>query len=511
MEPGFFSLNVPTGGGKTLSAMSFALRHAAKHGLRRVIIAVPYTSIIEQNAGEYAKRLGAANVLEHHSNLDDFAGLEESKPDAIRRQLAAENWDAPVVVTTNVQLFESLLHSKRSRCRKLHRVARSVIILDEAQCLPNGCLNPVLHTLRELVAHYGCTVVLSTATQPALELREKLPFGLTRVRPIIPPDSEQALHQEMQRVSIDWSQCPAVTPYTAIAAQMAANPCSLAIVHRKADARVLTELLASACPGERLFHLSTSMCPVHRRRDLEAIRAAMREWRQTGTSCRVVSTQLIEAGVDLDFPVVYRALAGLDSIAQAAGRCNREGLLDQKGKVIVFRAETDPPKDLCPPFAQARAQLEAAEGQLDLCQPSTFQNFFKGLTARLDLDQSAVIPALSSFQWATAAEKFKMIRDEGQVPVIIPFDVTARERLAEVRQRITHNVPLSRSLLRSLQPYTINVFSSATKKLAAALTPLFPDSETQVLNLELWPQFYNDRFGLAADEDDRMSITTLCV
>lgn len=329
MPPGIFSLTVPTGGGKTLAAMSFALRHAERHGLRRVIVAIPFTSIIEQNAAVYRKALGEANVIEHHSGLDPQAAQERSNEAETRRRLAAENWDAPVIVTTNVQLFESLFADSPSRCRKLHNIARSVILLDEAQTLPVDFLLAVLDILKELTLHYGCTVVLTTATQPALARRASLPQGLEEIHEIIP--DRRALARDLKRVEVSWPQGEETLSYPQLAERLRSEERALAVVHLRDDARTLAELL----PAENRWHLSALMCPAHRSVVLAEVIARVKN----GLPCRLVSTQLIEAGVDVDFPVVYRCLGGLDSLAQAAGRCNREGRLPYKGRVVFFRAD----------------------------------------------------------------------------------------------------------------------------------------------------------------------------
>lgn len=309
LAPGLFSLSVPTGGGKTLAGMSFALRHASRHGLDRVIAVIPFTSIIEQNVGVYRRALGDDQVLEHHSNLDP-------EKETRANRLASENWDAPVVVTTAVQFFESLFANRSSRCRKLHNVAGSVVLLDEAQTLPPGFLAPVLDVLRELVAHYGCSVVLSTATQPALSQRDTLPEGFRDMREIMPEPA--SLARRLVRFQVEWPALEAgPVEWPELAARLASHDQVLAIVHRRQDARDLVRLL----PAENRYHLSAWMCAAHRKQVLERILRALKH----GEVCRVVATQLIEAGVDVDFPWVYRAMAGLDSLGQAGGRCNREG------------------------------------------------------------------------------------------------------------------------------------------------------------------------------------------
>ncbi|EGW53128.1 CRISPR-associated helicase/endonuclease Cas3 [Candidatus Endoriftia persephonae] len=332
-QPGLYSLTVPTGGGKTLASLAFALRHAACNGLGRVIYAIPFTSIIEQNAETFREVFEAFDadldelILEHHSNFD---------PDreTVRSRLASENWDAPLVVTTNVQLFESLFANRTSRCRKLHRIAGSVIILDEVQTLPVTLLEPCLKALRLLVEQYGCTVVLCTATQPAIEYRDEFKIGLPKATPIIA--DAPALYRRLKRVEV---RDAGTLDCAQLAERMMKSEQALAIVSTRKHAADLYSALKGMADTEGCFHLSAAMTPNHRSARLDTIRQCLKE----GRPCRVVATQLIEAGVDVDFPVVWRSLAGLDSIAQAAGRCNREG--KREGAITwVFRPDESEPR-----------------------------------------------------------------------------------------------------------------------------------------------------------------------
>jgi CRISPR-associated endonuclease/helicase Cas3 len=439
--PGLFSLTVPTGGGKTLSAMSFALRHAKHHGLRRVIVAIPFTSIIEQNARVYRNALGELNVVEHHSALDPRAAEERCREAEIRRRLAAENWDAPVVVTTNVQLFESLYAASPSRCRKLHNIARSVLLLDEVQTLPTEYLLPVLELLRELVEHYGCTVVLTTATQPALARRDSLPQGLEGVWEIVPNPGELA--RDLERVNVAWPR-PGAAPrsYAEVARELAEHDRVLAVVHLRRDARDLAELL----PAENRFHLSALMCPAHRLAVLGEVKRRL----AANEPCRLVSTQVIEAGVDVDFPVVYRCLGGLDSLAQAAGRCNREGKLG-RGEVVIFLAETRPPPGILRDGLSAvQAMLQEHGGTIDLNRPEVYEDYFRGLYFSKDLDHRGIQPLRQSLSFASVARRFRLITDE-TFPVVVPFG-EAEQRLSEIRRQGP-----DRLLLRSLQPFVVNI------------------------------------------------------
>lgn len=491
--PGLFSLTVPTGGGKTLSSMAFALEHAERHSLRRVIVVIPYTSIIEQSASVYRDTLGERNVIEHHSALDEAAREEESTELEVRRRLASENWDAPVIVTTSVQFFESLFSNEPSRCRKLHNIARSVVVIDEAQTLPTDFLLCLLDAMRELVRGYGCSLVLSTATQPALSQRSALPQGLRDVREIVrDPDS---LTDSLRRVEVRWPTATnAVTPYTEVAAEMAGHEQVLAIVHQRRDARVLAELL----PPAGRYHLSTRMCAAHRAATLRRIRKALDD----GDTCRVVSTQLVEAGVDIDFPVVYRAMAGLDSLAQAAGRCNRNGLCTDaegnpiKGQFIIFRAETSPPPGILGKgLATADAMLMARGDSLDFTDHDTLEEYFRSLYMLMDPDRKRVIPHRDNFDFATVAQLVRFIDDGASHPIVVPWgeqgEVAARVRAFE-------GFP-SRAAARALQPFVVQLreYELWLLQRLGAVAELAGFGH---LLAAPYLHLYDDAFGLTLDE-----------
>ncbi|RYG97553.1 MAG: CRISPR-associated endonuclease Cas3'', partial [Alphaproteobacteria bacterium] len=510
-DSGFFTLNVPTGGGKTLAAMAFALLHVLTYrhkGMRRVIVAVPYTSIIEQNAGIYERALGPHNLVEHHSNLDDFNDQEESDEATIRRRLACENWDAPVIVTTNVQLFESLFTHKRRRARKLHNICNSVIILDEAQCVPVGFMALIVPMLRELVDHYGCTVVISTATQPAWrQVRGKPAFGIAseRLQAIIPPDAELSRVEGFDRVTIQWPQTTTPLPYEDLARMLADEPCVMAIVHRKKDAQWLARKLTELRPAERVYHLSTNMCPVHRREVLEEIRTAIALHRQSGVPCRIVSTQLVEAGVDLDLPVIYRAMAGLDSIAQAAGRCNREGRMERKGRVVVFHAETLPPDGHLKRCAEITTSMLAEfDGQLDIRDPEIFEMFFRLLYRDCKPDAKDLVRHVTDLNFETLGKQFSLIDDTQQIPIVVIYDDEARSRLRTVqgiaRSQSGEDVA-ARVAFRALQPYSVAVWPKGLAVLESILEPLFPGSIAKMLDPHLYPASYDPVFGLVTDDE----------
>ncbi len=459
---GLFSLTVPTGGGKTLSSLSFALNHAAANGHRRVVYAIPFTSIIEQNAGVFREALGehADAVIEHHSNRD---------PDAIalREALASENWDASLIVTTNVQLLESLFANKTSRCRKLHRLARSVIILDEAQSLPVELLRPTLAALESLIQDYGCTVVLCTATQPALLRRDDFEIGLDNCTEIIGDQTAvNGLFQSLRRTRI--SNLGTMDD-EALLARLRSHDQFLCVVNTKQHCADLFDRLHQSVG---VYHLSTHMCPAHRARTLATIRERLKD----GLACRVVSTSLVEAGVDVDFPVVYRAMAGLDSILQAAGRCNREGKRIC-GDVFIFQTSE-----------QNRHMLQrvyATQDVLDVgLEPDSLDainRFFRIYQSRKSdrlrsadsWDDKKVMTCFDyrhnptneaspwALQFATAAERYRLIETE-QTTIYVPYDDQARSLLAELDQL---RDPPSRRLLRRLQAYGVNVYEPVLREL----------------------------------------------
>ncbi len=484
LEPGMFSLTVPTGGGKTLSSMAFALRHAEIHDLRRVIVAIPYTSIIEQNAHVYRQVFGIDNIIEHHSNLDP-------KKETRRNKLASENWDAPIIVTTNVQFFESLFSNRSSRCRKLHNIARSVIVLDEAQTVPPEFLLPILDALKELVTNFGCSVVLSTATQPALNQRESLKQGLSNVREIMSDPGR--MFRALKRTEVLWAgpgkvnaehrQAP--IEWHDLAREIQDHDQVLAIVHKRQDARDLALLM----PEEGTIHLSALMCARHRSDRLAQVKQAL----ENGQRCRLVSTQLVEAGVDIDFPVVFRALGGLDSIAQAAGRCNREGNLD-KGKLVLFMAPTSPPDGIPKKGLEATLSLlDEFGGCLDINDPVAFEHYFRQLYARATLDTQGIQADRQSFNFANVAEKFELIQDWTTKSIVVPYE-QSEARLQELRFRGPN-----RYTLRALQPFVVNIYPNQFHELESA-GALEPIADTVFALMPSYRHLYSSVYGLILDE-----------
>ncbi|HET9033419.1 MAG TPA: CRISPR-associated endonuclease Cas3'' [Dokdonella sp.] len=464
LAPGFFELTVPTGGGKTFASLAFALEHAIAHDKRRIVYAIPYTSIIEQTAKSFRNALsslGVDAVLEHHSNLD----VSERKEDHASR-LAAENWDAPLIVTTNVQLFESLHATRTSRCRKLHNLANSVIVLDEAQQLPRDFLAPILRALKLLVAHYGVTVLFCTATQPALiPRREPISNRLLldgvdaeAMRPII--DDPQPMFDALRRVDIDLpADFSARRHWPEIAAEIAAHDCVLSIVNVRQHARELFALL----PEDGAIHLSALMCAEHRSAVIEQIKIRLRDKAEGKDQrpLRVVSTQLVEAGVDLDFPVVFRALAGLDSIAQAAGRCNREGRLEGRGKVRVFVPPQSAPPGILRQGEQAMTEMAKTGRLADPLSPAAFTEYFNQLYAKDDsgFDRGGVLELLKHDRAAfrTAAERFRLIDNDSESIIVAYRKDGASESPVGAWLGALEKDGRQTGLYRKLQRYTVSV------------------------------------------------------
>lgn len=453
--PGLFSLTVPTGGGKTLSSLAFALEHASRHKKRRIIYVIPYTSIIEQTADIFRDIFGDA-VVEHHSNAEADPGRENHKS-----RLACENWDAPIVVTTNVQFFESLFAARTSRCRKLHNIVDSVVVLDEAQLLPPEFLQPILDALNLLARHYGVSAVLSTATQPALASRSYFDAksnlrGLDNVREIV--SDPDALYTALERVRVrlpaDWN---APTSWDALAGELAERDSVLAIVNRRQDARALWQRMP-----EDTLHLSALMCGQHRSHTIRQIKARLK----AGIPTRVVSTQLVEAGVDVDFPVVYRALAGLDSIAQAAGRCNREGRLAEQGKlgeVVVFIPPQPAPPGLLRKGEDAcRSVLHTCSG--NPLERALFARYFERLYHACELDAHGIHELLKvdgqtlAVNFRSAAERFRLIQDEDSAAVLVRYrGADGNDDAIDMWLNTLRKDGPERWLMRKLQRYTVTI------------------------------------------------------
>lgn len=453
---GLFSLTVPTGGGKTLAGLAFALKHAAKHGLRRVIYVAPYMSILEQNIDVIREALGigpnALDLFEHYS-LAEPPGDDDNETSRMAAARRAENWDSPFIVTTNVQFFESLFSNKPGRCRKLHNIARSVIILDECQTLPPGLVAPTCGMLKQVASELGSTIVLCTATQPAFNHSSLKPDERLDAREIIPANLN--LFGQLKRVHVTWpKQTDPRLSWSDVSKRMQAEPSGLCVVNTKKAARaVFDELKNLSTPG--LFHLSTGMCPAHRREKLKEIRGRLAQ----GTPCYVVSTQLIEAGVDVDFPFLMRELAPLESIVQAAGRCNREGRMKGVGgHVLVFRSE----ESQMPPdrwYNAGRDTLETSflsrgiEPQLD--DPAVIRDYFSRLYHTGMLDSENVQSMRQKYQFKQIAQAYRLIDNNTEAVVVASWS----SYRSEIETLLTELRAWPRkSVFRALARFQVNLF-----------------------------------------------------
>ena len=491
---GLFTLTVPTGGGKTFTSMAFALEHAKQHGMRRVIYVIPFTSIIEQNAAEFRKafgELGEQAVLEHHSTFDDDKLQNEATKDKLR--LASENWDAPIVVTTAVQFFESLFADRSSRCRKLHNIAGSVIILDEAQMLPLNLLLPIMQAIKELAQNYRCSVVMCTATQPAVQAENGFYRGFENVREIAPKPT--ALFDKLRRTTV---QHVGTQTDADLLAKLAEHPQMLVIVNNRRHARSLYD---QAKHLNGTFHLTTLMCAKHRSQKLDEIRGRLKN----GEPCRVIATSLIEAGVDVDFPLVMRAEAGLDSVAQAAGRCNREGKRPSENSFVWIFAPEEQWK--APPELAAQAavmRLTADSFSDDLLSTQAVAAYFTELyqLKGSELDNKKILKMHNDtgqsldFPFQTIADKFRMIESHMQ-PLIIPFDGEAENLISSL-----HHADHIGGLLRKLQPYTVQIPEKALATLykAGRIEPINEKNFGKQFYTLIGLDLYDDVAGLSWED-----------
>ena len=522
--PGFFSLTVPTGGGKTLASLRFALHHVAVHQKARIIYVIPYTSIIEQTAATFRSFFDHQfdeHILEHHSNIPSSSGLDECSYQEKMARLRTENWDSPLIVTTAVQFFESLFASKSSKNRKLHHIANSVIILDEAQLLPLEYMKACLFSLNSLT-HYGASVVLCTATQPPLNQRQTFPFGLKNVREILNFESKEEssqFEQAFHRVKVSWlGESSEPITLADLAKELANHPQCLCIINNKRLVKQLTIELQSLADGSddsAPYHLSTNMCASHRTATLNKIRQNLSE----GKKCRVISTSLVEAGVDLDFPIVFKALDGLDSIAQAAGRCNREGRLSQIGHTYIFRLKDHfPPVGKMKSAQQVTLQVIEIHPESDNYIDSTLvdEYFTRYFDHQISImDQKAIFseynqlsPCLpvsmnqiGSIQYKTMDERFKLINEDMQA-ILIPWNQHAIDMLNLLK--VEYQVSEQKRLWRNLQPYIVSVRKNDLDYLKKsgvletlhdsflALYPEFIDSQSS---------YYDSIYGLKTFDD----------
>ena len=521
---GVFTLDVPTGGGKTLASLAFALEHARAHGMARIVYGIPFTAIIEQTAAILREALGDAPdadmqgrvVLEHHSALEAGAESDEgASPDAFsgksRLRLAMENWAAPVIVTTNVQLFESLFSARPSRCRKLHNLCNAVIVLDEAQTIPLHLLRPCVAALDELVRNYGCSVVLCTATQPAL-LAPDFAGGFENVTGLA-PDAD-ALHAQLRRVT------PRINGEMAdddLVREVAEQPQGLVIVNGRRHARELY-LAAREAGLEGVIHLTTRQTAADRRAILADVRRRLRD----GAPCRVIATSLIEAGVDVSFPRVWRAEAGLDSVVQAAGRCNREGGRPADESIVtIFR-----PRDRKPPaeiaqLATAFRRVAEKYGE-DLFSRAAIELYFREVYWARGEDLDAARPpsdeqpirladafrvssSRADFRYRAYGEAFRFIRD-GMAPVIIPFDEAPARALAQLRAGAPAGI-----IARRLQAWIVPVTPAYRKQLMGNGHVRFEEGFGEQFPVLVTPHLYTPECGLVWEAADNAGLADFII
>lgn len=501
-SPGVYRLNVPTGGGKTLSSLSFALAHAKRHGLSRVIYVIPYTSIIDQTAAEFRKVLGGENVVEHQSNIGD-------ENDTMHNRLSAENWDAPLIVTTTVQFFETLFACKNKRCRKLHNIARSVIIFDEAQSLPANLLAPCLLAMKTLQRQYGCTLVLCTATQPALGYRAsyfEIGWPQEELHSLIGAALEARLAREMKRVEVHrlgrLSQEQLIGHFVGSGEKSA-----LFIVNLTRQAQDLFQALQEQ-GVEGLYHLSARMCPAHRLAALGDVRRRLKE----GLPTVLVSTRVVEAGVDVSFPVVYRDRCGLDSLAQSAGRCNRHGEAPL-GHVYSYEAEG---VSLPSSFMDLRDGIAAFEDALATCgdadpfAPETVERYFQLFyssrkNGTKGWDQAGILDLVGrkaamveAWDFPEMAERFQLIPG-GQRTVLAPYGEAAEELRAALLQMSRAGVMPSRRHFRLAQQLSVSIYAEEWKRLAPVMECLHEEAGIYML---AEGRAYSDGVGLLREWED---------
>lgn len=481
LHKNLYTLTIPTGGGKTLSSLSFALNRAVLTGRQRIIYVIPYTSIIEQNAGVFKDIIGKNNVVEHHMNVvyDDTDGSN-------RKKLATENWDAPLIVTTNVQFIESIFANKPSKCRKLHNIANSIIIFDEVQMLPEDYLLPCVEVIKELTEHYNCCVVLCTATQPSLDK-----FFDNKAIEII--DKPKFYYDVFKRTKI---KILGKLTESELAGKLKKYSQVLCIVGTKRTAQQIFELLKEE---KSVYHLSTNMCPTHRKRILEEIRAKLKN----GEVCRVISTSLIEAGVDVDFPTVYKEMDALDSIVQAAGRCNREGKHNAKDSIVyVFELEGNSSNKLR--LLEKQVTENILQEYEDISSPEAITAYFNKLHVLLaeNLDKRKIFEFLKHgrqrFYFKTIASMVKIINDNTK-SIFIPFDSNAKIIEQELRSGAR-----TKELMRKMGAYCVNIYYQADNiHLESAYEKLLHNNKIEILDENITilvdDKAYDNKIGLIVD------------
>jgi len=502
-SPGLYTLTAPTGSGKTLALLAFALRHWERHGRQRLVVVLPFLSIIEQTAAIYREALKASPqlLIEDHS-LAGFEdqGLEGPKEVSRQRALLAENWDAPVVITTSLQLLESLFSNSPAACRKLHRLANSVVVLDEVQTLPLRIAIPTLAALSHLCLRYGATVIFATATQPAFDhLSDRVSrfcSGGWRPSEIAAPALK--LFERTRRVAVEWPEPHERSSFEQVAEELSGYPQAMCVVNVKRDAQSLYQLLCHARDRD-LFHLSTFLCPHHRKEVLGEVQRRL----AAGEPCLLVATQCVEAGVDLDFPVVYRAVAPLDAIAQAAGRCNRNGRL-ARGRLRVFHPEDAryPSSDYRQAALLTLEILALYGGRLTLDDPEVFRQYYQRLydLAAVDRQNPELLEAIEARNFVEVRRLYRVIEEADAINILTAY---RRDRYEELTQ-VVRQQGLSRSWMARARPFTVSLFRPrGAARVNDFLEPVrFKDgSWAPDWFIHLRPEHYHHKLGLQIPQE----------
>lgn len=484
--PGMYSLTVPTGGGKTISSFAFALEQAKKYGKERIIYVIPYTSIIEQTSYILKSFLGNQNVLEHHSQVD----YDDTNEDMLQKRLAAENWDAPIIVTTNVQFFESLFANKTSRCRKLHNVANSVIIYDEAQMLPTNFLKAVTQAMECLAKEFQCTEVLCSATQPALD-----DFFAERPKEIM--DNISEMYKFFKRTKF---QDDGLQTYETIGEQISRSKQALCVCLTKAEAQ---KIYAAVADQDNCWYLSTDLCPLHRHKVIEEMKRRLK----AGETCRVVSTSIISVGVDIDFPVVYIEETGIDSLIQGGGRCNREGKYPLEESIVhIFQTEESQKSRFLKQERQC-TQVTKASVSVEISSPTAIECYFKHLyqAKEVILDEKKILEKSNRLSFAQIAKDFHLIEDHTKT-VFIPLDEDAEAIANQLRLGVRN-----RELMRKAAKYSVNVYSGAYTHTNGLYEQLINDGYAIELDENLailtnLEKVYDEKMGLHYHHEEGMGI-----
>ncbi len=514
-EPGTFTLTAPTGSGKTLAMLKFALEHAKKHGLNRIVLAVPFLTVIEQTARIYRaifKSFPDNFVLEHHSLAGLGAEAEQRDAEGAserHRRLLAENWDAPIVLTTNVQLLESLFSNRPSSCRKLHNLMNSVILFDEAQGLPQHLAVPTLAALSHLSAAYRSTVVFATATQPAFDtLNEAVKkHAVHGWQPIEAVPEHPALFAALKRVAVRWPETGEKRTWTQLAAELRDVDQALVVVNLKRHALALLNELTRT---ENMFHLSTNLCAEHRRAVMDRVKAQL----AAGLPCRLVSTQCVEAGVDVDFPVVFRAMAPLESVAQAAGRCNREGRLHEQGRfgeVVVFEPDEESgwrkqfPTHSYYQATEVTKTLLTIRGNLDINEPEVFRAYYHRLYNLNDpASQNADLArAIQALDFVEIAKAYRLIVQDA-IQVLVPW-ASRHDEFLELRTEADRH-GISANWMRRAQGLAVSVYRTDDGPPAWAIPAKLRRGGVSDEWFILEGDFYDDTLGLNPPKGEQVFI-----